>query len=219
MNVLFMSSPRESNGFPSLWSGCGSRGLTDPAAKLVVMTEPRVPGTDAGTDADAFELPCGEAVTAGEFDLGMREYECVCGGTHAVVMDMHPPSRWLPESIVDVLQACVKPSEEDEWDEFQTPHIMGAVMEDIPGDVVAHDASGNPDVGYAVLWVADMDARALHEVIVELVVELMDHAVSHAEDEDMAGEFEAQMLDFDVSAFVDEYRAQRDFEDEYDAAL
>lgn len=204
---------------PTAFVHRGSRGLTDPTAKTWVMTEPRVPGTDAGTDTDAFELPCGEAVTAREFDLGMREYECDCGATHAVVMDMHPPSRWLPESIVDVLQACVKPSDEDEWDEFQTPHIMGAVMEDLPEDVVAHDASEDGTVGYAVLWVADMDARALHEVVVELVVELMDHAVSHAEDETMAGEFEAQMLDFDVSAFVDEYRSQRDFEDEYDTAI
>ena len=183
------------------------------------MTEPRVPGADSGADVDAFELPCGEAVTASDFDLGMREYACDCGATHAVVMDMHPPSRWLPESIVEVLQASVKPSEEDEWDEFQTPHIMGAVMEELPEDVVAHDASGNGDVGYALLWVADMDARALHEVVVQLLVELMDHAVSHAENEDMAAEFEAQMLDFDVSAFVDEYRDQRDFEDEYDTAI
>ena len=183
------------------------------------MTEPRVPGTDPEADVATFELPCGEAVTASEFDLGMREYECACGDTHAVVMDMHPPSRWLPETIVEVLQACVKPSEDDEWDEFQTPHIMGAVMEDLPEDVVAHDASEDGNVGYALLWVADVDARALHAIVVELVVELMDHAVSHAENEDMAGEFEAQMLDFDVSAFVDEYRAQRDFEDEYDAAI
>lgn len=183
------------------------------------MTEPRVPGTDTGPDADAFELPCGAVVTPSTFDLGMREYECECGDTHAVVMDMHPPSRWLPESIVEVLQASVTPSEDDEWDEFQTPHLMGAVMEDLPEDVVAHDASDDGNVGYALLWVADMDARALHEVIVELVVELMDHAVSHAENDEMSDEFEAQMLDFDVSAFVDEYRDQRDFEDEYDTAV
>jgi hypothetical protein len=183
------------------------------------MTEPRVPGTDAGTDPDAFTLPCGERVTASAFDLGMREYECDCGDTHAVVMDMHPPSRWLPESIVDVLQATVVPSEDDEWEEFQTPHLMGAVMEELPEDVVAHDASDDGTVGYAVLWVADMDARTLHEVVVELVVELMDHAVSHAQDDAKAAEFEAQMLDFDVSAFVDQYRAQREFEDEFDTAV
>lgn len=182
------------------------------------MTEPRVPDTDSGTDPDVFGLSCGERVTAREFDLGMREYDCACGATHAVVMDMHPPSRWLPESIVAVLQASVKPSEDDAWDEFQTPHLMGAVMEELPEDVVAHDASDDGSVGYAVLWVADVDARALHEVIVELVVELMDHAVSHAENDAMTTEFEAQMLDFDVSAFVDEYRNERDFVDEYDTA-
>lgn len=182
------------------------------------MTEPRVPGTDATPDDAVFELPCGETASPHEFDLGMREFECACGDVHAVVMDMHPPSRWFPESIVAVLQESVKPSPDDEWDEFQTPHLLGAVMEDLPDDVVAHDASDDGNVGYAVLWVTSMDARALHEAIVELVVELMDHAVSHAKNDSMTAEFEAQMLDFDVSAFVEEYRAQRDFEDEYDTA-
>lgn len=183
------------------------------------MTEPRVPGADPGPDADTFDLPCGETVTPATFDLGMREYECACGATHAVVMDMHPPSRWLPESIVTVLQESVTPSEDDAWDEFQTPHLLGAVMEELPEDIVVHDVSEDGDVGYALLWVADMDARSLHEIVVEIVVELMDHAVSHAENDEMAGEFESQMLDFDVAAFVDEYRAQRDFEDEYDSAV
>lgn len=194
------------------------RGLTALLANGGVMTEPRVPGTDTGVDAGTFALPCGERATPGAFDLGMREYDCACGERHAVVMDMHPPSRWLPESIVEVLQASVTPSEDDAWDEFQTPHLMGAVLEELPEDVVVHDASDDGTVGYALLWVASLDARTLHEVIVELVVELMDHAVSHAADDERAAEFEAQMLDFDVTAFVEEYRDTRDFEDEYDVA-
>jgi hypothetical protein len=62
--------------------------------------------------------------------------------------------------------------------------------------------------------VTDFDARRLHEVVVELVVELMEHAVSHAEDDSLLEEFESQMLDFDVSAFVEQYRAQRDLSEE-----
>jgi hypothetical protein len=42
----------------------------------------------------------------------------------------------------------------------------------------------------------------------------MEHAVSHAEDDSLLAEFESQMLDFDVSAFVDEYRAQRDLSEQ-----
>jgi hypothetical protein len=65
----------------------------------------------------------------------------------------------------------------------------------------------------------DFDARRLHAVVVELIVELMEHAVSHATDEDAASEFETQMLDFDVEEFVETYREQRDFEDEFDRAV
>jgi hypothetical protein len=32
-------------------------------------------------------------------------------------------------------------------------------------------------------------------------------------------EFEEQMLEFDVSEFVEQYRAQRDFESEHDTAI
>ncbi|MXR20931.1 DUF5815 family protein [Halobacterium bonnevillei] len=177
------------------------------------MTEPRVPGTE---DDDWVDLPCGEQAHVKDFDLGMREYECSCGGTHAVVMDMHPPSRFVPESIVAVLKEAVTPAPDDEFEEFGTPHLMGSVMEQLPEDVVAVDGSENGSVGYALLWVTDMDARELHEVVVELVVELMDHAVSHADGDDTAAEFEQQMQEFDVSTFVDRYRDAREFEDEYD---
>jgi hypothetical protein len=35
----------------------------------------------------------------------------------------------------------------------------------------------------------------------------------------VAAQFEEQMLEFDVSEFVDAYRAERDFEDEFDRAV
>ena len=173
------------------------------------MTQPRVPG-DGG---DALELPCGETVPLGALDLGMREYQCDCGATHAVVMDVHPPERFLPEFLVDVLREAIETTSE-EMPEFDTPHLLGIVLEEFPEAVVAHDASENADVGYAMVWVADFDSRRLHEVIVELVVELMEHAVSHADDDDALSQFEQEMVEFDVSEFVDQYRAERDLEAE-----
>ncbi|MFC7167599.1 DUF5815 family protein [Halospeciosus flavus] len=189
------------------------------------MPNPRVPDPDPGEDGgdsggddqtdDGFvDLPCGERVHVQNLDMGMREYECVCGSAHAVVMDMHPPSRWFPESIVAVLEETVEPSEDDEFETFGTPHLMGAVLEEFPDDVVAYDASKNGAVGAALVWLTDFDARTLHEYVVELVVELMEHAVSHSESG--ASEFEEQMMAFDVAEFVDEYREAREFEDEYD---
>ncbi|MGB9987500.1 DUF5815 family protein [Salarchaeum japonicum] len=182
------------------------------------MAEPRVPDDDGGDGGDGgasdglVELPCGERVPPTAFDLGMREYDCACGDSHAVVMDMHPPGRFLPESIVDVLETAVEPAEDDAFEEFGTPHLMGAVMEQVPDEVATYDASAEGEVGYALLWVFDFDSRTLHEYVVELVVELMDHAVSHAESEGAEAEFEAEMASFDVAAFVDEYRAERDWE-------
>ncbi|SDY54659.1 DUF5815 family protein [Halopenitus persicus] len=172
------------------------------------MSEPRVPGT-----ADAIELPCGETIGHGDLDLGMREYDCACGETHAVVMDVHPPERFLPEFLVEVLREAVETTSE-EMPEFGTPHLLGVVLEEFPDRVVAEDASENADVGYALVWVAEFDARRLHEVIVELVVELMEHAVSHAEDDGALQEFEKQMTEFDVAEFVERYRAERDLEAE-----
>jgi hypothetical protein len=170
------------------------------------MTQPRVPGDD-----HALQLPCGENVGLGELDLGMREFECDCGETHAVVMDVHPPERFLPEFLVDVLREAIETTSE-EMPEFDTPHLLGVVLEEFPEAVVAHDASGDGDVGYAMVWVSDFDSRRLHEVIVELVVELMEHAVSHADDNDALSQFEREMMEFDVVAFVDQYRAERDLE-------
>ena len=174
------------------------------------MGEPRVPG-GRGTELD---LPCGETVTPHELDLGLRAYACDCGDAHAVVMDVHPLSRWVPEELVRTLEAAVDTA--DEFEGFGTPHAMGMVLEEFPEAVVSADTSDDGAVGYAMVWLADFDARRLHEVVVELLVELMEHALSHAEDGTAAAQFEQQMLQFDVAEFVEAYRGERDFEDEFD---
>ncbi|MFB6303762.1 MAG: DUF5815 family protein [Haloferacaceae archaeon] len=171
------------------------------------MAEPRVPG-DGG---DTLELPCGESVSVRDIDMGMREFECACGSTHAVVTDVHPPDRFLPEFLVAVLRETVETTSE-EMPEFGTPHLMGIVLEEFPDRVASADVTDDQDVGYALLWVTAFDSRRLHEVIVELVVELMEHAVSHADDGAAVREFEEEMLEFDVAAFVEQYRAERDLE-------
>ena len=177
------------------------------------MAEPGVPG---GAD-ESLDLPCGRTVGVREIDIGVREFECACGADHAVVTDAHPLARFVPESIVDVLRASVDTA--DDFEEFSTPHVMGMVAEEFPEEVVSADASGDGQVGYALVWVADFDARRLHEVVVELLVELMEHAVSHAEDGTAMTDFERRMQEFDVAAFVERYRAQRDFEDEHVTAV
>jgi len=126
-------------------------------------------------------------------------------------MDVHPPERFLPEFLVDLLRETVETSSE-EMPEFDTPHLLGVVLEEFPEQVAVADLSDEGDVGYALLWVSDFDSRRLHEVVVELVIELMEHAVSHADDDTAIQEFERQMLEFDVSAFVDQYRAERDLD-------
>ena len=55
--------------------------------------------------------------------------------------------------------------------------------------------------------------------VVELLVELMEHAISHADAGPTVEEFERKMAEFDVEGFVDAYREQRDFEDEHDTAV
>jgi len=179
------------------------------------MTEPHVPGTKGSS----LELACGETVdpVAG-VDMGMREYDCSCGDTHAVVMDVHPPSRFVPESVVELLRETVEAADESERGEFGTAHIMGMVLEEHPQEIAAADVSGEGHAGYALVWMSDFDSRTLHEQVVELLVELMDHAVSHAEDEASADEFESQLSEFDVEVFVEKYRRARDFEDEHDRA-
>jgi len=177
------------------------------------MAEPRVPGSE-GAD---IELPCGETVAVHDLDMGLREYACDCGASHAVVMDVHPMGRFVPEFLADVLRETIDTA--DEFDEFTTAHLMGVVMEEVPEDVVSKDVSEDGAVGYSLVWLTDFDARRLHEVVVELVVELMEHAVSHAENDSAMTEFEEDMLDFDVEAFVEQYRRERDFSGPHDRAV
>lgn len=173
------------------------------------MADPRVPGSRSSE----ISLPCGESVAVSALDMGLREFTCDCGERHAVVMDVHPPSRFVPEELVAVLRETIEPSS---GEEFETMHLMGIVLEEFPEKIVAEDVSENTDVGYALLWIADFDARRLHEVVVELIVELMEHAVSHAEDDESTSEFERQMHEFDVEEFVETYRRERDFEQKTD---
>lgn len=171
------------------------------------MSGPRVPGS-------TIELPCGETVAPQDIDLGMRELSCACGDTHAVVTDVHPPARFVPEELVETLRAVVEPG--DDRETFGTVHVMGMVLEEFPEAVVAHDATEDGSVGYAIVWVTDFDARRLHEIVVELLVELMNHAIEHTDDTAAADEFAEQLAAFDVEAFVTAYRRERDFEDEHD---
>lgn len=180
------------------------------------MAHPGVPGEE---DDSAVELPCGRTVPLSDFHLGMREYQCACGDAHALVLDPHPLSRFVPEDTAEVLKTAIGTSSDDEFEEFTIAHLLGAVMEEYPQEVVAHDASENGSVGYALLWVAEFDARELHRRIVEIVVNLMEHGLSHAEDEEALEAFESQLAEFDVDAFVEEYREVREFEDEFDEAV
>lgn len=176
------------------------------------MAQPRVPGGD-----DDIELPCGETVTVHDLDLGLREYACDCGGRHAVVMDVHPLGRFVPEFLADALRETVDTA--DEFEEFTTAHVMGIVREEFPDRTVSQDVSEDGSVGYSLVWLTDFDSRRLHEVVVELLVELMDHAVSHADDAEAQSEFQQWLAQFDVTEFVDQYRAEREFESEHDSAV
>lgn len=177
------------------------------------MTEPRVPGSRP----TRLNLPCGESVHVHDLDIGMRSFSCPCGDDHAVVTDAHPPSRWVPESVVETLRVTIDTA--DEFGEFSTVHLMGMVLEEFPEAVVSEDVSEDGAVGYALVWVTDFDARRLHEIVVELLVELMDHAVGHAEDDADVTEFETRIQEFDVEEFVRKYRRVREFEDEHDTAV
>jgi hypothetical protein len=177
------------------------------------MAQPGVPGGPS----HELDLPCGETVSARSLDLGVREFSCSCGSRHAVVMDAHPLGRFVPEFLADVLRETI--DTEDEFPEFTMAHLMAMVTEEFPEEVASADCSEDGQVGYALVWVTDFDSRRLHEIVVELVVELMEHAISHAEDGDAITQFEQYMTEFDVQAFVDEYRRERNFEDEYDTAI
>ena len=176
------------------------------------MAQPRVPGGD-----DDIELPCGETVTVHDLVLGLREYACDCRERHAVVMDVHPLGRFVPEFLADALRETVDTA--DEFEEFTTAHVMGIVREEFPDRTVSQDVSEDGSVGYSLVWLTDFDSRRLHEVVVELLVELMDHAVSHADDAEAQSEFQQWLAQFDVIEFVDQYRDEREFESEHDSAV
>ena len=183
------------------------------AGQLTVMPEPRVPGEPDGI----IELPCGEEVHAHNLDLGVREFTCECGETHAVVMDVHPLGRFVPEFLVDTLRETIRT--DDRFEQFSTAHALAMVREEYPNRVASADLSGDGGVGYALVWVTDFDSRELHRIVVELLVELMEHAISHADAGPTVAEFEQQMAEFDVDGFVDAYRRERELEDEHDTAL
>ena len=178
------------------------------------MAQPRVPGD--GDDA-TLALPCGESVHAYDLDLGLREYDCPCGDTHAVVMDVHPLGRFVPEFLVETLRETIET--DDDFEQFNMVHAMGMVREEFPDEVASADLSGDGEVGYALVWLTDFDSRRLHETVVELLVELMEHAISHADDGPTVSEFQQKLEQFDVTEFVDAYRTQRDLEDEHDTPL
>jgi hypothetical protein len=177
------------------------------------MAEPHVPDGPG----DDLELPCGETLSVRELDLGMREVGCDCGERHAVVFDVNPLARFVPEDIVAQLQSVVET--DDDYDEFATAHLLGSVMEEFPEAVAVADVSEDGQVGAGIVWVTDFNDRRLHEVAVELLVELMEHAISHIDNEELTAEFEQQMAEFDVESFVEAYREQRDFESEHDTPV
>lgn len=169
------------------------------------MATPRVPGSNP----DVLELPCGGEVPVTSIDLGMRDYPCACGERHAVVMDVHPPSRFFPEPVVDVLCDTIEPAE---GGRFETRHLLGMVLEEFPEAVTHTDVSENGKIGCQHIWVSQFDSRRLHTVIVDLVLELMDHAMTHSDDASARSEFETMLDSFDVDEFVERYRAERDFD-------
>jgi hypothetical protein len=177
------------------------------------MPQPGVPGGPS----ERLDLPCGQTVSAHDLDLGVREFECACGDTHGVVMDSHPLTRFVPEFLADVLRETIET--DDDFEEFTTTHLLAMISEEYPERVVSADLADDGHVGYALVWVADFDSRRLHEIAVQLLVELMDHAISHADDDAAVQEFEQYLNEFDVDAFVTEFRSQRDFESEHDTAI
>lgn len=169
---------------------------------------------DAPGEPGSLELPCGESVHLHDLDLGMRYLDCGCGGRHAIVTDAHPLARFVPEEFVSVLREVV--DTEDDFDSFSTPHVLAMVREEYPESVVVADCSDDGQVGYALIWVSDVPPSRLHEIIVELLVELMDHAISHADDDTAVQAFESELARFDVAEFVEAYRGERDFDSEFD---
>lgn len=173
------------------------------------MANPGIPGDNRRI----IDLPCHKSVAVETIDLGMRELQCECGSTHAVVVDAHPLSRFLPESTVSVLREVIEPN--DSFPELGTVHVMGMVLEEYPDSTVTVDTSDNGSVGYSLLWITTFDSRELHERIVSLLLEVMEHAVSHGTADD-AMHFNDLRQSFNVEEFVSEYREIREFDSEFD---
>lgn len=173
------------------------------------------PGVPTGPSGQPIELPCGETIESDDLDLGLREFRCECGEQHAVVLDPHPPSRFLPESVTETLAETIA-AEGTEMEEFGMVPLMGLVMDAYPEQVVAHDASEDGSTGYAAAWIADFDAREFHEIVVRTVLEVMAQAVTAVGDDSATDAFSEHRAEFDVSEFVEKYRSVRDFEDEWD---
>ncbi|MFB6110332.1 MAG: DUF5815 family protein [Halodesulfurarchaeum sp.] len=173
------------------------------------------PGVPSDESDAVIELPCGERKAVADLDLGMREFDCPCGGTHAVVLDPHPPTRFLPESVTESLAGTVETTGTDA-EEFGMASLMGLVMETHPDRIAAHDAAEDGTTGFAIAWIADFDARRLHEIVVEAVIDLMAEAVSEAGDDSAVAAFTEHRSAFDVDEFVAEYRSVRNFDDEFD---
>lgn len=165
---------------------------------------------------EAAELPCGSTVNAWSLDLGIREYTCSCGDNHAVVMGSHPPTRFLPEEFIEILRETVETA--DAFEQFGTPHLIGLVMDEYPECVTTIDTGDIGSVGHSIVWMTTFDARELHEIIVELVVDMMNHAMTHAS-EDPQGQFVRYLNQFDIEEFVDEYREKRNFTNPSDAPV
>lgn len=172
---------------------------------------------DSPGETEILELSCGESIHPHDIDLGMRELACACGSNHAVVTDAHPLARFVPEEFVAVLRETT--DTDDAFETFSTPHALAMVREEFPEAVAMEDCSDDGQVGYALVWVTDFPPTRLHEIIVELLVELMDHAISHAADDDAIQAFESDLERFDVTEFVEDYRRERDFDSEYDTPV
>jgi hypothetical protein len=173
------------------------------------------PGVPSDTSDATIDLPCGETISPDDLDLGLREFACECGATHAVVMDPHPPTRFLPASVTEVLAETLA-TEGSETDEFGTIPLMGLVMDAYPEHLVAHDAMEDGSTGFAVAWISTFDARELHELVVEAVLGIMANAVTEVGDDSATAAFTEHRTEFDVEEFVTEYRDVRDFDDEFD---
>ena len=60
-------------------------------------------------------LPCGVSIESHSIDLGMRELKCECGEMHAVVTDINPLTRFLPEFLVNSLEEIIEVADSEKW--------------------------------------------------------------------------------------------------------